>query len=208
MHEIIQPVAEVRDRVARYRDLDDLPYLFTGLALVFWGISFSIPSEIPSLGLLGRILTATGTWVPIWLFIYQGKLTDWVKARITYPRTGYVAPDPQTRDWGFPEVLIFLPIFLLFASMPFSASFDRFLFGWALPVSLVFPVVGALMRRKALASEFVYVLGPILLGLICWLIFRPAKPFGFLFILIGAILSFAGFIRLVHYLWQNPRTQT
>jgi hypothetical protein len=208
MRETIQPVAEERDRVSRYRDVDGLPYLFTGLTIVLWGISFSIPSEILSLGRLGQILSGLGSFMPIWLTFTQGRLIEWTKTRLTYPRTGYVAPDPQARDWGFPEFLIFLPVFLVFGSMPFFASIDRYFFRWVLPVSLVFPVVGALMRRKALASEFVYVLGPILLGLICWLVFRPQKPFVFLFILIGTILAFVGFIRLFHYLWQNPRTQT
>ena len=208
MYETIHPVTQARDRVSRYRDVDGFPYLLMGLALVVWGISFSIPSEVPRFGLLGRILTGIGTWVPIWFLIYQGKITEWVKARITYPRTGYVAPDPQARDWGFPEVLIFLPIFLLFGSMPFSAHIGRFFFRWVWPISLLFPVVGALMRRKAHLPEFTYVLGSILLGLLWWFIFRPTKPLGALFIVLGTSLAAIGFIRLVFYLWQNPKAQT
>ena len=208
MHQSIQPVAEVRSRAARYQDVDGIPYLFSGLTLVFWGVWFVLPSEIPSLGTFGRILLRVAFVAPFWMLFFQNKLTEWAKTRITYQRTGFVAHDYQIRTIGLAEILAILPVVLLFGGMPFfSGSAARFFFRWVLPISMLMAATGVLMRRKALASEFILVLGSLLLGFVCWVIFSPAKPFGTLFIIFGVGLALTGLIRLLLYLTQNPKAQ-
>jgi hypothetical protein len=88
-------------RAARYWFVDGLPELLFGLALIVMaGVAFLLFMETPgpwngpwrALG----ILAIYAVFV-LYLFSERGVL-DFLKARFTYPRTGYVQP-PDEKEW-------------------------------------------------------------------------------------------------------------
>ena len=92
MYETSNAVLEARRRARDYWDIDGLPALLAGATTVLVGIMLSPPDiHRPWSG------AALVLWLVAWFFLAECKGTlEWLKTRITYPRTGYVAP-PQAR---------------------------------------------------------------------------------------------------------------
>jgi hypothetical protein len=90
MYETSNAVLEARRRARDYWDIDGLPALLAGATTVLVGIILLPPdSHRPWSG------AALVLWLVAWFFLVESKGTlEWLKSRITYPRTGYVAP-PQ-----------------------------------------------------------------------------------------------------------------
>ncbi|HEY2911872.1 MAG TPA: hypothetical protein VGK21_00805 [Candidatus Angelobacter sp.] len=92
MPETSNAILAARRRARDYWDIDGLPALVAGTTTVSVGVICS-PLKIHGLGgALVLVLCA-------WFFLTEGKGTlKWLKSRITYPRTGYVAPPQAYRD--------------------------------------------------------------------------------------------------------------
>jgi len=126
----------------------------------------------------------------------------WLKARITYPRTGYVAL-PTTTDelkherefhpetWVFCAVIILCPLF----DSPWLA---------AISVIMATTVVWGITRGRFPSANVIipgYYLSAIVLP---YLTFKPLHRAGYFCIAFGLVLLFAGLIQLVSYLRQHP----
>jgi len=92
MSETSNAILEAKRRARDYWDIDGLPALLAGAATVSLGVIW-LPTDIHlpwwdadlTLGLFALYLLA------------ESKRTlEWLKSRITYPRTGYVAPPKET----------------------------------------------------------------------------------------------------------------
>ena len=94
MYESGNAVLEARRRARDYWDIDGLPALLAGATTVLLGVTW-LPSDShrPWPG------AAFVLWLVAWFFLaeYKGTL-EWLKSRITYPRTGYVAPPKAGPD--------------------------------------------------------------------------------------------------------------
>ena len=83
-------------RAASYWFIDGLPEAAFGLAYLVWGVlgiawGFHRPNPWYKWATIGAAL---GFFA---LFARDRKILDWLKARLTYPRTGYVRPPGETK---------------------------------------------------------------------------------------------------------------
>src|SRR6476660_1949338 len=88
MPETRDSILEAKRRARDYWDIDGLPALLAGANTVLLGVICLPPdSHRPWSG------AALVLWLVAWFFVAECKGTlEWLKSRITYPRTGYVAP--------------------------------------------------------------------------------------------------------------------
>jgi hypothetical protein len=92
MPETSNAILEARRRARDYWDIDGLPALMAGAYTVLLGLIW-LPTDRPWPGV------ALVLWLGTWVFVAEIKGTlEWLKSRITYPRTGYVAPPKPGPD--------------------------------------------------------------------------------------------------------------
>lgn len=88
MSETSNAILEAKRRARDYWDIDGLPALLAGATTVLVGVTW-FPAD-PHRHWPG---VAFVLWMVAWFFLVEKKGTlEWLKSRITYPRTGYVAP--------------------------------------------------------------------------------------------------------------------
>ena len=86
MPETSNAILEAKRRARDYWDIDGLPALLAGATTVLFGVAW-LPTDRPWPG------AAFVLWLIAWFFLVESKgILEWLKSRITYPRTGYVAP--------------------------------------------------------------------------------------------------------------------
>jgi hypothetical protein len=89
MPETSNAILEAKRRARDYWDIDGLPALLAGAYTVLVGLIW-LPTDRPWPG------AAFVLWLGAWVFVAEIKGTlEWLKSRITYPRTGYVAPPKE-----------------------------------------------------------------------------------------------------------------
>jgi len=91
MPETSNAILEARRRARDYWDIDGLPALLAGAATVSFGVLF-LPTDNHLPRWWGTGLTL-GVFA-VYSFAESKRALEWLKSRITYPRTGYVPP-PQ-----------------------------------------------------------------------------------------------------------------
>jgi hypothetical protein len=219
----LKPIASPGRRAASYWFVDGLPDLMFGLALILFGTA----------GLLWRmyaphpwnrfyfVLIAGGFMLLFW----KGRETlDFLKSRVTYPRTGYAQPpeEPPTRDklitlsieprppadenvtyfntWTVTVIWWFF--FLTFNQEPFGR--------WAAPV--VMPVLAATLYALNRSSErpfrwwsalILALTGPVFLWVDPPPLVQPLLPL----MLAGGWLAVQGACTLAGYMRANPYPQ-
>jgi hypothetical protein len=87
-------VLQAKIRAFQYWNSDGLPFIITGFALILQGAASFWDHRYPrSILPLFMIVLAVVVLVDQ---AFRRKIAGWLKARITYPRTGYAAPPPFT----------------------------------------------------------------------------------------------------------------
>ena len=88
MSETSTAILDAKRRARDYWDIDGLPALLAGAVTVLLGAVWMYKSDRSVQDLL-----------LLWFFFYplleSKKILEWLKSRITYPRTGYVAPPKE-----------------------------------------------------------------------------------------------------------------
>ena len=198
---------EVEQRVKRYWFKDGLGELVGGGMILLIGFYFAGQEWLPE-GSMGRTLLQSS----LALLIIGGALaTRWLvnvmKARLTYPRTGYVEYQAGAKNTSSRR--------LLTGGIAMSVSallvvFGRFFgsFNW-LPgfTGLVFGVAFILLRARANGVSRFYVLGTfcIILGMALSFTSLPmGYSLGLFYGLTGIVSMFSGGITLLRYLRENP----
>jgi len=99
MYSAPSSILDAGQRARRYWYADGIPTLVVGLGLLMFGLSMlSAQRETPlhivlsfgALGLYGALL------------LRRTETMDWLKTRLTYPRTGYVAPPVNASNTSLP----------------------------------------------------------------------------------------------------------
>jgi len=94
MPEASSAILEAKRRARDYWDIDGLPSLLAGANTVCVGVLL-----LPTLTHRSRWGAVLVLGLVALLFLSESKKTlEWLKNRITYPRTGYVAPPNANRD--------------------------------------------------------------------------------------------------------------
>jgi hypothetical protein len=223
-------VQDARVRSKRDRDSDGLSYLVFGALLILWGAKGYMEAKLhpypPPGGVSGPFDSAHFFGSPKdWLLDLAGavllislarlqEIIEWVKRRITYPRTGYVAT-VGARELEFGHILMMAPVFVIILGAPFSDSpVARHCGLWIVAASFLVSFAGVLRCRRARAPEFLYIAFPAA-GFVFWWNFVSWEHFirgstlimASLFTVQGIGFVAIGLIHLFFYLRHNPRTQ-
>ena len=222
----MQPKNSYGRRAASYWFADGLPEIVFGLALVvFATLAFLWRAFAPQPWIDSDWIIVYASML-VYLFLERGIL-DFLKSRITYPRTGYVQP-PKEGGWsrrplntlslrpelpGDENATFFqlrtggpiLVFFFLF--MPSEQPLGR----WLVPLAM--PIVAIILYAASRMSERPYrwwsALVLALTGPACLLVnvprsFQPTLPL----LLTGGWLLAEGMGRLLGYLRMNPYPRT
>jgi hypothetical protein len=196
---------ELGRRPLRYWNADGLPELVMGLLWMVWGGAW----------LVGEALPRGWTWNAFWLFTpaflaFSGVaavwLTKWLKARLTFPRTGYVAwqePRQRTR-------LMTAGLALIAALTLVLATRD------ADPGRNAAPIIGVILSlgfvvasHRQHAPHFLALAGvAVALAVALGRLQGGWTSVNWLFVGIGAGTALTGGLRLIRYLRRHPLPTT
>ena len=194
---------EIEQKTRQYWYVDGTAEIFIGLLLAVTGALVLAMEQLPP-GSWQRLSVVAGMMVIIlggaWL---GGKLVRAVKARITYPRTGYVSYRRPSRQRRLRNFLIMIPIAVLWAILVLILG--NGLIAWiplidGLVLSAILGVAGVGLLRFYLLAGLSLIVGSTLAYL---QIGGNAGQFMFDSIM-GLSLAVSGTITLIHYLRQTP----
>jgi hypothetical protein len=203
-------LTDVEQRVKRYWFKDGLGELVGGAMILLIGLYFVGQVWLPE-GSMGRTLLQSS----LALLLIGGALaTRWLvnalKARITYPRTGYVEYEPGPKNTPSGRVFtVGIAISVSALLVIFGRSFGSF--NW-LPgfTGLLFGVVFMILRARSNGVGRFYVLGTfcVILGMALSFSGLPmAYSLGLLYGLTGIVSMVSGGITLLRYLRENPLSE-
>lgn len=200
-------IKEVEQRVKRYWYTDGIAELAGGVMFILLGLYFGIQGYVGENSLVSIILQ-----VSLALLIIAGAfgvrwLVNVLKARLTYPRTGYVKyrvneGDAKRRRW----VVAGLAMVVAIASILLVDTL-RGLDSMVLVTGLLVGVIFIALRGKSAGLKRFYALGvlAILLGVCLAFANLPqAYSLGLLYGLLGLVLLISGALVLRRYLSENP----
>lgn len=80
---------EAMRRARGYRNIDGLLNLLQATTFISWGLFWFF---VPTLARSGWMWTIYVLLWALWILVDSDGLLEWLRARVTYPRTGYVVP--------------------------------------------------------------------------------------------------------------------
>jgi hypothetical protein len=206
-------------KAASYWFVDGLPEILYGLAFMVWGVIGALLATcLPKLAVFAIMIPVTFALV-VTLTSRDENILDRIKARITYPRSGYAAP-PENEDRGEASTPISLfgypppktnvtafrnrTVFLIFQTANIGATADD---RW-IPVIATTIIGGSLYwlgrgseRPYSLLSVAVLAAGGLALSLFAST--QPTRPF-LPAVWSGVWLMSLGLVHLRRYLHDNP----
>jgi hypothetical protein len=195
---------DVARRPQRYWDVDGLPELMMGCLWMIWGAAW----------LLGENLPRDGHYQMYWLFVpallaLSGFAAVWatkrLKARLTFPRTGYVEWKEPTRSAKLAAAAVAM---LSAMALVLMISRDRARGEQAtapvLGVILSLAFVVASLRQRA--PHYLALAGvAVALGLAFGATNGGWESANRMFVALGAASALLGAVRLARFLRQHPR---
>ena len=200
-------LSDVEQRIKRYWYTDGIGELIGGGMFILLGIYFALQELLGQNSMIGGILQAGLVLVMIGGMFIGRRLINTLKARLTYPRTGYVEYQVDERNLTGRRILTALLAFAISAlTMVFVRLFDFFdaivaVTGFAVGLILV------ILRAKVSGLGRFYILGAIsiMLGLALSVSGLPnGYSLGLYYGLIGASFIISGGLTLRRYLEENP----
>lgn len=205
--------SEVEQRVRRYWYTDGIGELVGGVMLVLLGIYFALQKSLE--GFLGRN-SLVGTILQmsffLLLFIGGGWINQWLinflKARLTYPRTGYVEYRTDSEHSSKGRWILFMALSSLIAAFMvllarLFQSFDAIVAMTGLLGAWVFIILRT--RSSGLARFYVLAGVSLVLGLALSVSGLPdIYNMGLIYGLLGICVSISGGWTLRRYLQHNP----
>ena len=216
------PTVAAERRAWNYWFEDGLPTLVGGFGCVLFGLSFVFDHSLFRLVLMGLYC----------VILLRGRaIVEWLKVRLTYPRTGYVTPpDPQDQLPPVPGPTALSleadPAQLANAASEKQKQMKRM-------ILLLAMVLAAVLGTMFIERPWIYAAAGIDLALVLWIMngkdlrlswltigglpliglgmaifpqegLTPAHRLGY-FALAGGLLVVAeGAVTLARYLWRNP----
>jgi hypothetical protein len=193
---------EIEQKTRRYWYVDGLAEIFIGLLLAVTGLMVLAMEQLPP-GSWQRLTLVASMMVIIlggaWL---GGKTVKAVKARVTYPRTGYVSYRKPSRQQRMRNFLIMIPIAAIWTLV--VVIFGKGLIAWVplidgLAIAALLWVAGNGLLRFYLLAGLSLAVG----GILAYLqIGGNVGQMAFNSIM-GLSLTVSGTITLIHYLSQT-----
>ena len=222
-------ILHAKQRTWQYWFADGFNHLLLGLALLSISICDLFPPPRHAFWQLGLCAVLLGLYVA--LILCQRQILDWLKTKITYPRTGYVQSpfDPMLGTTGMVELGLgasderraeaerlaadHRKRLLLAASLAVLGSFAMLFIEnrWAPTVVSVLLALALWALRKRERVSWITIVGLPVLG-ICMTIFvapgaYPPHRMAWLIAGWGALFVLEGAIALTRYLLHNPGPQ-
>lgn len=200
-------LSDVERRVRRYWFTDGLGELIGGGMFILMGIYFGLQEYLGQNSMLGGILQVSLVLVLVGGMYVSRRLINALKARVTYPRTGYV--EYQVDDRNLRSRRIWVAVLALAISALTMVFVNLFQFFDAI-VAVTGVAVGLILitlRAKASGMARFYVLGAIsiVLGLALSISKLPdGYSLGYFYGLMGLSFLLSGGLTLQRYLEENP----
>jgi hypothetical protein len=197
-----EPYKEIEQKTRRYWYVDGLAEIFIGLLLVVTGLLVVAPEQLPS-GSWLRLIAVAATVVIIgggsWL---GGRLVKSVKARVTFPRTGYVNYRRPSRQRRLRNFLILLPIAALWTAV--ILIFGKGLIAWiplidGLVLGAILWYAGKGLLRFNLMAGLSLLVG----GILAYSQIGGLSGQALFDLIMGLCLAVSGTITLIQYLSQT-----
>jgi hypothetical protein len=197
-----EPYEEIEQKTRRYWYVDGLAEIFIGLLLVVTGLLVVAPEQLPSGSWLRLIAVAAmvviiggGSWL-------GGRLVKSVKARVTYPRTGYVNYRRPSRQRRLRNFLILLPIAALWTAV--ILIFGKGLIAWiplidGLVLGAILWYAGKGLLRFNLMAGLSLLVG----GILAYSQIGGLSGQALFDLIMGLCLAVSGTITLIQYLSQT-----
>jgi len=202
-------------RAAAYWFIDGLPEIVFGLLYLIWGaagLAWNLLAGVHRIFFAIAMAAMCGFFVALF---FDREIVDFLKARITYPRTGYVRPpanpkspsataNPGPRD---ENVTLFRnsTVYMFFVAMGIVVWADG---RWGVPIAMTIAaaLIYFLSRHEARPYSWWTVLPVALMGWATAWVDLPPNSRQFLPLFIGAIWLLArGTWTLARYLRAHPR---
>ena len=192
-------------RSRQYWNIDGLPELGMGLLWIVWGGAWLFGQSLPK----GGASQMYWMFAPV-LLVVTGLASTWavrkLKARITFPRTGYVEWKEPTRTHRLGAAALAIAAGAAIAGLAVARRrVDGFapLAAPALGVLLSLGFVGASVTQRA---PHLLVLGGVALalGVAFGRVDAGWEAMNWLFVALGAVTALAGALRLRLFLKRNP----
>ncbi len=204
-----------RKMVRRYWTEDGLPDLCLGLGLVVYGL-LSWWAVVQS---ARWVVYLQSLFLPVWIG-FASLALRWLKERVTYPRTGFVAyADPPQRRTARRIMVVLaigamLALILLVSALSKAHPGARGAFAWLLPL-LFFLGLGTVAWHQSSLRYAIYALVALLSGLGAAVrlgglsgIGHRAVDWGVpLFLILGAVMLAGGAWQLLRYLHRHPEAR-
>jgi len=222
-------ILDARQRAWHYWFVDGFTHLLLGLALLSMSICGLFPPRPRAFWQLGLWAALLGLYVA--LMLWQRQILQWLKTKITYPRTGYVPPpfDAMSEAAGMVELGLegsderraeaerlaadHRKQLMLAASLAVAGSLAMLLIEnrWVPTVASVLLASALWALRKSEKVSWITIIGLPVFGL-CMTIFvvpgayRPHRM-AWLMAGWGGLFVLEGAIALTRYLLQNPASK-
>lgn len=199
---------EVEQRVQRYWFTDGIAELTGGGMFILLGIYFAAQQYLGETSLAGGLMQAG-----LILFLIGGmtagrRLIHSLKARLTYPRTGYVEYHVDQRNLNRRRLIVgIVAAFVAAFSVIFAAQFPAFLNITLVLTGVLVGIILIFMRGKRSGLERFYILGALSmsLGIVLALSSVPVGyGLGLFYALMGLAFAASGGLVLRRYLAANP----
>jgi hypothetical protein len=193
---------EIEQKTRRYWYVDGLAEIFIGLLLVITGLLVLAPEYLPPGSWLRLVAVAAlvaiisgGAWL-------GGRLVKSMKARITYPRTGYVNYRRSSRRRRLRNFLIMLPIAVLWTIL--ILILGKGLIAWiplidGVILGAILWVIGSGLIRFYLLAGLSLLVG----GILAYFQMGELSGQALFDLIMGLCLAVSGTITLIHYLSQT-----
>lgn len=197
-------ISDMQRRPMRYWAIDGIGELVLGGVFILIGIVAYITHTVPKTSASSAALGSSFQMLAIVLLIVGGRyLISWLKARITYPRTGYVVIDrkitSKSRWLGMGLGLVFGLLFGLainFLVNSYGTHWLLFYTGTLLGLTL------AIAGFKTQTARFYWlaVLTVAAGAFAAWVPASEAMKYMLLFSITGVLMLTSGLLTLQHYL--------
>jgi hypothetical protein len=197
-----EPYKEIEQRTRQYWYVDGLAEIFIGLLLAVMGLVMLAPELLPAGSWLRLIAVAAMVAIIIVGGRLGGRLVKSVKARVTYPRTGYVNYRRLSRPRRLRNFLILLPIAALWTAV--ILIFGQGLIAWIPLIDGL--ILGAILWVAGMGLLRFYLLAGLSLltgGILAYLQISGVSGQALFNFIMGLCLAISGTITLIHYLSQT-----
>ena len=199
--------SEVEQRVKRYWFTDGLGELIGGGMFILMGVYFGLQEFLGQNSMLGGILQASLILVMIGGMYISRRLINTLKARVTYPRTGYVEYQVDEHNMRSRRISVAVLAFAIAALTMVFVRLFQFFDAIVAVTGVAVGLILVMLRAKASGLARFYVLGAVsfVLGLALSISNLPnGYSLGLFYGLMGLSFMISGGLTLQRYLAENP----